>query len=286
MEKNKRDSLSARMKQYEAVNDRILVPKMPFIIRVDGKNFSTYTRGFKKPFDKIMGKTMREVVAKLCEEIPGAVLGYTQSDEITIICKYTDRIISQAWFNGRVRKIETIAASKATKWFNKLFTENLENYEIEIRQKISLYKEASDIDKDAYRKYDTVLRKKAGMAEFDARVFNVPEWDCINNIIWRQQDAIRNSVEMVGHANFSTKELHKVNCEGIKKMLKEQQGIDWEKDFNSYQKYGAFCYRVETQREIKGKTITRNEWYCNKYEEFIVQEDRNRFAVLTGLIED
>lgn len=270
------------MKQYEAVNDMYLVPKIPFIIRVDGKNFSTYTRGFKKPFDKIMGKTMREVATKLCEEIPGAVLGYTQSDEITIICKYTDRIVSQAWFNGRVRKIETIAASKATKWFNKLFTENVVNYEIEFRQKISSY----DIDKDAYRKYDTVLRKKAGMAEFDARVFNVPEWDYINNIIWRQQDAIRNSVEMVGHANFSNKELHKVNCEGIKKMLKEQRGIDWEKDFNSYQKYGAFCYRVETQREIKGKTITRNVWYCNKYEEFIVQEDRNRFAVLTGLTED
>lgn len=282
MEKNKKDSLADRMKQYEAVNDRYLVPKIPFIIRVDGKNFSTYTRGFKKPFDKIMGKTMREVATKLCEEIPGAVLGYTQSDEITIICKYTDRIVSQAWFNGRVRKIETIAASKATKWFNKLFTENVMNYEIEFRQKVSSY----DIDKDAYRKYDTVLRKKAGMAEFDARVFNVPEWDCINNIIWRQQDAIRNSVEMVGHANFSNKELHKVNCEGIKKMLKEQRGIDWEKDFNSYQKYGAFCYRVETQREIKGKTITRNVWYCNKYEEFIVQEDRNRFAVLTGLTED
>lgn len=282
MERNKKDSLADRMKQYESVNDRYLVPKIPFIIRVDGKNFSTYTRGFKKPFDKIMGKTMREVATKLCEEIPGAVLGYTQSDEITIICKYTDRIVSQAWFNGRVRKIETIAASKATKWFNKLFTENVADYEIEFRQKISSY----DIDKDAYRKYDTVLRKKAGMAEFDARVFNVPEWDCINNIIWRQQDAIRNSVEMVGHANFSNKELHKVNCEGIKKMLKEQRGIDWEKDFNSYQKYGAFCYRVEMQREIKGKTITRNVWYCNKYEEFIVQEDRNRFAVLTGLTED
>lgn len=282
MEKNKKDSLADRMKQYESVNDRYLVPKIPFIIRVDGKNFSTYTRGFKKPFDKIMGKTMREVTTKLCEEIPGAVLGYTQSDEITIICKYTDRIVSQAWFNGRVRKIETIAASKATKWFNKLFTENVVNYEIEFRQKVSSY----DIDKDAYRKYDTVLRKKAGMAEFDARVFNVPEWDCINNIIWRQQDAIRNSVEMVGHANFSNKELHNVNCEGIKKMLKEQKGIDWEKDFSSYQKYGAFCYRVETQREIKGKTITRNVWYCNKYEEFIVQDDRNRFAVLTGLTED
>lgn len=285
MGKIKKDSLGDRMKQYEAVNDRILVPKMPFIIRVDGKAFHTYTRGLKKPFDEILGNTMREVTTKLCEEIPGAVLGYTQSDEITIVCKYTDRIVSQAWFNGRVRKIETIAASKATKWFNKLFTENMVKYEIEYTRKI-MHREATDITKEAYKKYDAALRKKAGLAEFDARVFNLPEWDCINNVIWRQQDAIRNSVEMVGHVNFSTKELHKVNCDGIKKMLKEQRGIDWEKDFNCYQKYGAFCYKVETQKEIKGKTVTRNEWYCNKYEEFIVQEDRARFAVLTDLRED
>lgn len=285
MGKIKKDSLGDRMKQYEAVNDRILVPKMPFIIRVDGKAFHTYTRGLKKPFDEILGDTMREVTTKLCEEIPGAVLGYTQSDEITIVCKYTDRIVSQAWFNGRVRKIETIAASKATKWFNKLFTENMVEYELEYTRKI-MHREATDITREDYKKYDAVLRKKAGTAEFDARVFNLPEWDCINNVIWRQQDAIRNSVEMVGHANFSAKELHKVSCEGIKEMLKDQKGIDWETDFNCYQKYGAFCYKVETQKEIKGKTVTRNEWYCNKYEEFIVQEDRARFAVLTDLRED
>lgn len=285
MGKIKKDSLGDRMKQYEAVNDRILVPKMPFIIRVDGKAFHTYTRGFKKPFDTILGDTMREVATKLCEEIPGAVLGYTQSDEITIVCKYTDRIVSQAWFNGRVRKIETIAASKATKWFNKLFILNVYNYGIECTRRIMANIETKE-ERENNKKYYDKLKKKAGMAEFDARVFNVPEWDCINNVIWRQQDAIRNSVEMVGHANFSAKELHKVNCEGIKKILKEQRGIDWEKDFNCYQKYGAFCYRIEAQKEVKGKTVTRNEWYCNKYEEFIVQEDRARFAVLTDLMED
>ena len=306
MGKIKKDSLGDRMKQYEAVNDRILVPKMPFIIRVDGKAFHTYTRGFKKPFDEILGDTMRKVAIKLCEEIPGAVLGYTQSDEITIVCKYTDRIVSQAWFNGRVRKIETIAASKATKWFNKIFSEKATELRNEFWLKVrnDAYELSADVfNAESQEKADKLAEKianntvkeqpnfdlyvrKAGLAEFDARVFNVPEWDCINNVIWRQQDAIRNSVEMVGHANFSTKELHKVNCEGIKKMLKEQRGIDWEKDFNCYQKYGAFCYRLETQKEVKGKTVTRNEWYCNKYEEFIVQEDRARFAVLTDLMED
>lgn len=275
MGKIKKDSLGDRQKAYEAVNDRILVPKMPFIIRVDGKAFHTYTRGFVKPFDNIMGITMIEVTKKLCEEIPGAVLGYTQSDEITIVCKYTDRIVSQAWFNGRVRKIETIAASKATKWFNKIFSEKVHDY-IE--------------NFEGTKEYKNTLRlfynKKIGMAEFDARAFNIPEWDCINNVIWRQQDATRNSIEAVGHANFSTKELHKVNCDGIKEMLLKQKNINWESDFTPYQKYGAFCYKIQETRTIKGETVERTLWYCNPYEEYIITEDRNRFRVLTDLSEN
>lgn len=274
MGKIKKDSLGDRMKQYEAVNDRILVPKMPFIVRVDGKAFHTYTRGLVKPFDETMCKTMIEVTKKLCEEIPGAVLGYTQSDEITIVCKYTDRIKSQAWFNGRLRKIETIAASKATKWFNKIFSEKAQEY-IENFEGTEEYKHILKV----------FYNKKSGMAEFDARAFNIPEWDCINNVIWRQQDATRNSVEAVGHTNFSTKELHKVNCEGIKEMLLKQKNIDWETDFTPYQKYGAFCYKIHETRKVKGETVERTLWYCNPYEEYIITEDRNRFRVLTDLSE-
>lgn len=275
MGKIKKDSLGDRQKQYEAVNDRILVPKMPFIIRVDGKAFHTYTRGFIKPFDEIMCETMIEVAKKLCEEISGAVLGYTQSDEITIVCKYTDRIVSQAWFNGRLRKIETIAASKATKWFNKIFSEKAQEY-IENFEGTEEYKNTLKM----------FYNKKIGMAEFDARVFNVPEWDCINNIIWRQQDAIRNSIEAVGHANFSTKELHKVNCDGIKEMLIKQKNIDWENDFTSYQKYGAFCYKIFETKEIKGQQVTRSKWYINKYEKHIIQDERQWFANIANLSEE
>lgn len=306
MGKIKKDSLGDRQKAYEAVNDRILVPKMPFIIRVDGKAFHTYTRGFVKPFDEIMCKTMIEVTKKLCEEIPGAVLGYTQSDEITIVCKYTDRIKSQAWFNGRLRKIETIAASKATKWFNKIFSEKVTELRNEFWLKIrngayELYAEvfnaesqekadklAEKIANNAVKEktnFDLYVRK-AGLAEFDARAFNIPEWDCINNVIWRQQDATRNSIEAVGHANFSTKELHKVNCDGIKEMLLKQKNINWESDFTPYQKYGAFCYKIQETRTIKGETVERTLWYCNPYEEYIITEDRNRFRVLTDLSEN
>lgn len=275
MGKIKKDSLGDRMKQYEAVNDRTLVPKIPFIIRVDGKAFHTYTRGFTKPFDSIMCETMIEVTKKLCEEIPGTVIGYTQSDEITIVCKYTDRIVSQAWFNGRIRKIETIAASKATKWFNKIFSKKVDDY-IEKFEGTEEYKNTLRI----------FYNKKIGMAEFDARVFNIPEWDCINNVIWRQQDAIRNSIEAVGHANFSTKELHKVNCDGIKEMLLKQKNIDWENDFTPYQKYGAFCYKIYETKEINEQIVRRSKWLINKYETHIIQDERQWFSNITSLSEE
>lgn len=268
-----KDSLGDRMKQYESVNDRILIPKMPFIIRVDGKAFHTYTRGFVKPFDEVMGKTMLGVMQKLCEEIPGAVFGYTQSDEITIICKYTDRIKSQAWFGGRIRKIESVSAAKATKWFNKLFKENMEKW----------YEHAT-LDGNTNKLYKTYLRKE-GIAEFDSRVFNIPDWDCINNIIWRQQDTIRNSIEMVGHANFSAKELHRVNVEGIKEKLLKERNINWDKDFTHYQKYGACCYKESEYRKTRNNTkVLRTFWYID-YNMPIIQNNREWFSEITSLDE-
>ena len=128
--------------------------------------------------------------------------------------------------------------------------------------------------------------RKLGEAEFDSRAFNVPEWDCINNIIWRQQDAIRNSVEMVGHVYFSANQLHKVNVEGIKSMLLEQKGIDWEKDFTIYQRRGACCYRTFVKKVGKdGKEILRSLWYIDENMP-VIQNNRYWFAINTGLSEE
>lgn len=276
MGKITKDSLGDRMKQYESVNDNILVPKIPFIIRIDGKAFHTFTRGLDKPFDVILQTAMLNTTESLCKDIPGAVIGYTQSDEITIVCKYSDRIRSQAWYNGRIRKIETIAASKATKYFNKHFFDEISRFRNDIEFGLVNRDESTNID--LHKKLVTYERKLF-LAEFDARVFNVPEWDCINNIIWRQQDAIRNSVEAVGHANFSTKELYKVNCENIKVKLLNEKGIDWETTLDAYEKYGAFCiYNTDK--------LGRNKWTIDREVKFIVQDERDRFKELTGLIED
>lgn len=305
MGKIKKDSLGDRQKQYEKVQEHYLVPKMPFIIRVDGKAFHTYTRGFVKPFDNVMSNAMLSTMKSLCEDIPGAVFGYTQSDEITIVCKYTDRIKSQAWFGGRVEKIVAITASKATKYFNKYFSEEVmsirNEYWINLRNKaydtdfVKNVNTQEIADKLAERYADKEIKqiklmdvylRKIGNAEFDSRVFNIPEWDCINNVIWRQQDAIRNSIEAVGQANFSAKELHKITCSDIKIKLKDKRNIDWDDDFDYYQKQGTCAYKVMETKTVKGSLVLRSKWHYDRNENFVIQDDRDRFSELTGLKED
>ena len=118
---NKRDSLGDRMKTYENQFRLYLDPKEPVIIRIDGRAFHTFTKGFEKPFDEILGRTMRETMRYLCENIQGCVLGYTQSDEITLILVDYKKLTSSAWFDYEVQKMCSIAASMATMIFNKIF---------------------------------------------------------------------------------------------------------------------------------------------------------------------
>ena len=109
------DELGKRMKEfYEAVPKTRLVRRTPVAIRIDGKAFHTFTRGFAKPFDEVLGRAMRETMKYLCENIQGCVLGYTQSDEITLILIDYKKLTSSAWFDYEVQKMCSIAASMAT----------------------------------------------------------------------------------------------------------------------------------------------------------------------------
>ena len=298
MGKIKKDSLGDRQKQYEISSETYLVPKMPIIIRIDGKAFHTYTKGMVKPFDKILGTSMKRTMQALCKDVHTCVFGYTQSDEITLILRLPDRIKSQAYLNRRVQKITSLTASKATKYFNKFFIEEVDKLiesekakSAEVIKTVAKYGDDSPqgrtalqtefVDKKLMKNYI----KKKGEAEFDARAFNVPEWDCINNIIWRQQDAMRNSVEMVGHCYFSAKQLHKVNVVGIREMLLNQRNISWEYNFTPYQKWGACCYKVTEEKQIKGKKVFRNSWKIDESMP-IIQENRNWFSEITGLKEE
>ena len=116
------DALGARMKEnYENISKTKLLRRTPVAIRIDGKAFHTFTRGFKKPFDDILIKSMEETMLYLCKNIQGCVLGYHQSDEITLILTDYKRFNSDAWFDYEVQKLCSIAASMATLAFNRIF---------------------------------------------------------------------------------------------------------------------------------------------------------------------
>ena len=232
-----RDDLGTRMKEfYETIPKTRLMRRCPVAIRIDGKAFHTFTRGFKKPFDEVLVKAMQDTMKYLCENIQGCVFGYTQSDEITLILLDYQTLDTDAWFGYEVQKMCSIAASMATMAFNKFFSMNIaKNYDIE-----ALHMFGPKSEEDEY--LITLLKAETKGAMFDARVFNIPKEEVTNLVYWRQLDAARNSVQMVGQANFSHNELQGKSCNMIQDMLMEKFGINWN-DFPTYLKRGSCCVR-------------------------------------------
>lgn len=236
------DELGNRMKtNYEKIPQTKLMRRTPVAIRIDGKAFHTFTRGFKKPFDEILIKSMQETMKYLCENIQGCILGYTQSDEITLILQDYKTLTTGAWFDYEVQKMCSVSASMATMAFNKIFENEMEKFIFKCFGKKNFpesygeYTLEEDNIKQAYGK----AVKKGAM--FDSRCFNIPKEEVTNLLFWRQLDASRNSVQMVGRAYYSHKELHGKNSSQIQDMLMEK-GVNWN-DFPTHQKRGSCCIR-------------------------------------------
>ena len=257
------DDLGVRMKTfYEQIPKTKLMRRCPVAIRVDGKAFHTFTRGFHKPFDEILIKSMQETMKYLCENIQGCVLGYTQSDEITLILVDYKELTSSAWFDQEVQKICSIAASMATMAFNKFFRDNVGDY---------LYENYDDQYLADYIK--TLQNAVDKGAMFDARCFNIPKEEVTNLVYWRQLDASRNSIQMVGQACFSHKELQNKSCNDIQDMLMTKKGINWN-DLPTYQKRGSCCVRNKIVIESDGVMVTAQLRDTSKSEnEWIIDTD-------------
>ena len=244
-----RDDLGTRMKTfYEGIPKTRLMRRCPVAIRIDGKAFHIFTRGFNKPFDEVLIEAMQETMRYLCENIQGCVLGYTQSDEITLILVDYKKLNSSAWFDYEVQKMCSIAASMATMAFNNFFKEGI------TKENSAFTDEWSDNgdfnpkykDEELNKLWITHKRASEKGAMFDARCFNIPKEEVTNLIYWRQLDASRNSIQMVGQANFSHKELQNKSCNQIQDMLMEQKGINWN-NLPIYQKRGSCCIKIKTQ---------------------------------------
>lgn len=195
-------SLGDRMKGYEDVSRFYLMRRNPVIIRLDGKSFHSFTRGFRKPFDEILVRAMQQTMITLCESIEGCVIGYTQSDEISLVlCDY-HKLDSETWFGNNVLKLCSVSASIATAAFNQVFRELTEGM-------------------------GGVYAKRIDKAHFDARAFSIPKEEVNNYLVWRQRDAVRNSIQATAQAYFSQKQLIGVSCEQALEKLLSEKSVDW-----------------------------------------------------------
>ena len=207
--KTSKDTLGDRMKELEGVFDFRTMPLVPVICRLDGKNFHTFTKGLRRPFDIRLSNVMTELTTFLVEET-GALIGYTQSDEITLIWHSTDRD-SQIYFDGRVTKMVSISAAMASVKFNQLIAQN-------------------------------IPEKSKLNPLFDSRVWHVPNRsEAIAALIWRQNDCLKNAISMAAQSYYSPKQLHGKTGEEKQEML-FQKGVNFN-DYPAFFKRGSLVLK-------------------------------------------
>ena len=199
--------LDIRMKQYEKITDQKLIRRMPVIIRLDGRSFHTFTKGFNKPFDDILIDSMQQTAMYLCKNVQNCVLAYTQSDEISLLLIDYKDFDTQPWFDNRIQKVASTSAALATMRFKEAFENNIEKFGHENIPDWDMGgnsgwltgQQQEDL-KYIQNLYSAIENKYRG---FDSRCFNLSKDEVANYFFWRQQDCIRNSIQMVAQANFS-----------------------------------------------------------------------------------
>jgi tRNA(His) guanylyltransferase len=202
----KKDALGDRMKNNYENRTRYYLPRRTYtLMRVDGRSFHSYTKGCARPYDTDLMDAMDYAAQQMCEGIQGARIAFVQSDEITILITDFEDRQTEAWFDGNIQKMASIAASKAAVNF----------YQCRLMQA---------------RKENNLLLtlQQQKPPEFDCRVWTVPDrMEVFNNFHWRQTDATRNSVSMAAQANFSHKQLQGKSSNEMQEMLWQEKGINW-----------------------------------------------------------
>lgn len=81
------------------------------------------------------------------------------------------------------------------------------------------------------------------------------DWD----ELWRQQDATRNSIQSVGQAYFSHKQLEGLNTNQIQELLFQEKGINWN-DYPTKFRRGSCC--IKKYHQTMNQTL-RGYWYID-----------------------
>ena len=216
------------MKEYESCYDLRMPPQMPIIIRIDGNSFHSWTKrtGVERPFDERLTKLMAETTRHLCENISDCVFGYTQSDEISLLISHMRSPFTESWFGRRLEKILSISASVATYYFN--------------------VNNPFDIKIPAY---------------FDARAFSIPETQVKRYFIWRQKDAVKNSLFSLARSFYSHEKLVGASRDVLHEMC-FLKGQNWA-HLPVARKRGVGVYKREILVETGQKPTYRNRLFID-----------------------
>lgn len=218
--------LGDRMKMYESTSQIKLTRRMPLIIRIDGKAFHTFTKGLDKPFDMELINVMQLTTSYLVNNIQGCKLGYTQSDEISLLLTDYDSVDSQAWFDKKLQKIVSVASSMATAKFNELWSRN------------------------------------NNIAMFDARAFVIPKEEVCNYFIWRQQDWKRNSILMCAMNLVGKKQIVGMNINILQDKMFTGYDFNWN-DLDTFLKRGTVATKEKLDLNIP--TFNNNREYIERF---------------------
>lgn len=215
---NRADALGDRMKAYERIEtEKRFAPNNILYVRLDGRGFSKFTKGMERPYDIRMSRLMQDTTAYLVDEF-NATVGLVQSDEISLIL--LNEYGSPATFDAKVQKLVSTLAASCTAYFN------------------------ANLHRLIPEKFN-----KGRLPTFDCRIFAVPsEVEASNAILWRENDAIKNSVSMLAQHHFSHKELQNKNQSTMIDMLKTQRNIIWENEPRFF-KSGTIFKRVQYEKE-------------------------------------
>ena len=215
------DELGDKMKRFEMMEaGRLLMPGLPIVARLDGRAFHTFTRGLERPYDARMSRMMIETTRYLVRK-EHADIGYTQSDEITLVWLPKEELP----FGGRVQKLCSILPSMAAAVFN--------HYMLEF-----------------------MPEKKEAFPCFDCRVWQVPSVETVLEVLrWREMDATKNSVTMAASKYYSHTELHGKGRADQHEML-HAKGVNWN-DYPDFFKKGSYLKRIAVRRELTQEELSR-----------------------------
>lgn len=199
----------------------VAIPGLPLVIRLDGVNFHNWCKGLKKPFDRRFISLMEDTTKRLVEET-NAVVGYTQSDEITLMLYSSDRN-SSLYHGGKKQKILSKLTGVCCNHFN-------------------------------FKRKD-LLPEHGNPAVFDCRVYQVPTLsDAVAQLIWRENDAVKNSIQALAQSLFSHKSLHGLNGGQLQDKMTTECGVNWN-DLPSEIKRGIYIRRIKTKRPFTAEEL-------------------------------